>query len=232
MAAIKQLYDLQTVDLQLDRDNARLAEIRKALGDEAPLARYRALAARYKTALQKATAKQADLDNAIGGIEEKMKAAEARLYGGTVKASRELQDLQADLDMLKRQRSEQETTLLQVLEEVDEAKNGYQKASRMLSLQEKSWKAEQASMTEEQSKLEAEVADLRAKRESQVKGISPADLSLYDQTRKAHKGQAVAMMRNNMCEACRVGIPTRQATDVRAGNVVRCPNCGLILLPE
>ena len=232
MAAIKQLYDLQAVDLDLDRRNSRLAEIGKALGDDSELTKFRKLAARYKAAVQAATAKQTDLDNAVGSIEEKLKAAEARLYGGNVKASRELQDLQADVEMLKRQRSEFEDTLLGVLDEVEEANKGSEKAAKLLAVQERTWKAAQASMTEEQTKLQQEVEELQEMREAQAKAISPADLSLYDQVRKSHKGHVVSIMRNNTCESCRVGIPTRQATDVRSGNVVRCPSCGLILLAE
>jgi len=230
MAAIKQLFDLQSVDLDLDRHHARLGEIGKALGDESSLARFRALVVRYKNTLQAATAKQTDLSNVVGDIEEKVKAAEARLYGGTVNVSRELQSLQADVDMLKRQRGEHETALLEVIERVDEAKQGSDKASRLLAAQERSWKAEQASMTEERAALEREIAHLTSKRVDLTKGIAPADLSLYDQVRKSHKGHVVAIMRHGTCEACRVGIPTRQATDARAGAIIRCPNCGLILL--
>jgi uncharacterized protein len=233
MAAKRQLYDLQTVDLELDWRHARLAEITAALGDDSALKPVRAEVARRKTVAQKSTGDQTNLDTIIGGFEEKIAAAETKLYGGTVTLARELQDLQADIDMIKRQRGEQEDLLLEVLDKVDEAQKSYDSGAKTLAKREAAWLTNQESMIEEHSVIEGELGGLQADRDARAAGVAAPELALYDSVRKAHQGKAVALMHGSMCDACRVGIPSRQAQDARnSDKPVRCPSCGLILLPE
>jgi predicted nucleic acid-binding Zn-ribbon protein len=233
MAAIKQLYDLQTVDLELDWRHARLAEIGRALGDGSALKPLRTEVARLELATQRTRGDQTNLDSIIGGFEAKIADAEAKLYGGKVTLARELQDLQADIGMITRQRSEQEDLLLAALDEVDEAQKAFSDASEKLTTWEARWLAGQQAMTEERSVLDGELGDLQANRDARVNGIPALELALYEQVRKNHQGKAVAVLHGTMCESCRVGIPTRHAQDARTSDKpVRCPNCGLILLVE
>ena len=233
MAAIQKLFDLQSMDLELDRRNARLVEIAATLGDESSLVPLRSEAERLKAAVAKSSAAQMEIDLVVGEFDAKVAAAEAKLYGGKITLARELQDLQAEIEMIKRQRSEQEDRQLVVLVELEEVQSSFAAASAALAEAESAWLADQSSMTDERGVLEGEVAALGAKREAQANAVAGSELALYEQVRKGHGGRAVARMRNAMCESCRVGIPTRQAQDARtSANPVRCPNCGLILLAE
>ena len=231
MPDIRRMYELQGVDLELGWRNARLAEIQKALGDGSSLVPLRDESRIAKTEADASSASQAGLDLAIGGFDAKIADAETKLYGGTVKLPRELQDLQADIAMIKRQRGEREDVLLAVLDELDTTQERSKAADAALSQAEEAWNADQASMSEEQRRLKSEVAGLTSDRTARAAGIAPADIALYEQVRKAHHGKAVAKMAGSMCESCRVAVPTRQAQDARTSDkVVRCPNCGLILL--
>ncbi len=233
MAAIKQLYDLQAVDLELDVRHVRLAEIGAALGDDSALKPVRGEVARRKTVAQKTTGDQTNLDAIIGGYEAKIAQAEARLYSGTVTQSRELEDLQADIAMLKRQRGEQEDLLLAVLDEVDQAQKSYTDGAKVLAKREKAWLAEQEAMTEEGARLESELPGLQADRDARALGVPPLELALYEQVRKNHQGKAVALLHGSTCDGCRMGIPNRLAQDARSSEKpVRCSNCGLILLVD
>lgn len=233
MAAIKQLYDLQAVDLELDWRHTRLAEIGVALGDDSALKPVRAEVARRKTAAQKTTGDQTNLDAIIGGFEAKIAQAEAKLYSGTVTQSRELQDLQADIEMIKRQRGEQEDLLLAVLDEVDQAQKAYTDGAKVLAKREKVWLAQQEAMADEGAGLEAELPGLQSDRDTRTVGIPAPELALYEQVRKNHQGKAVAMLHGGTCDGCRMSIPNRQAQDARTSDKpVRCPNCGLILLAD
>ena len=233
MADIKQLFDLQSVDLELDWRRARLAEIGLVLSEDSALQKARIEVARRKTALQKSTSEQTNLDTIIGGFEEKLAAAETKLYSGTVTMAKELQGLQADIEMIKRQREEQENLLLAVMEQVEEAQKSYDQGAKVLAKREAAWEAEQEVMLEDGGVIEGELPGLEANRNARALGVPGPELALYEQVRKSHKGKAVAMMHGSMCESCRVGIPSRQAQDARKSDKpVRCPNCGLILLPD
>lgn len=233
MPAARELVELQSVDNGLEARRARLGEIVARLGDDAALRALALRVERFQKELDEASSKQRELDAVVSGSTQRVDAAEAKLYGGAVTSPRELQDLQADVAMLKRQRSHEEDALLAVLEEVDEARNGRDASTAQLESDTASWNEEQRALAAEQEQLRGEVADLEQQRASLIAGIAPAETALYEQVRKLRPGHPVARMHHATCGACLVGVPTRLAQDVRTSSaLMRCPNCGRILLPE
>ena len=231
MAAIKQLYELQTVDLEIDWHRARLGEIASALGDDSALAPLRASATEGKSAVQSETVRQNALDTIVSGYDDKIKGVEGKLYSGTVTLARELQDLQADIDMIKRQRAGQEDQLLEVLEALESAQKTSGAAAVALANAEAAWAADQQAMTVEQAVLDGEVTDLSGSRDARAAAIPAPDVALYERTRRARKGKAVARLLVDTCEACRTSIPTRTVQQARTSTEpIKCPHCGLILL--
>lgn len=232
MPATRELLALQSVDGELAARRARLGEIAPLLGDDSAL---RALARRLaseQAEVDSALSRQQGFDAVIGGFTERVDAAEARLYSGAVVNPRELQDLQADVNMLKRQRGHEEDALLEVMVELDTARSKRDASAKELESLKTSWAAEQRSLAEEQQRLQEEVANLERQRGETVARTPPPEVALYEQVRRTHT-PAVAQMHNNACNACRVGVPARTVQEVRTSPApVRCPNCGRILLPE
>ncbi len=232
MPASRELLELQTVDGDLAVRNERLDEIAKRIGDDSAL---RALARRLKqeeAEVEEGLSRQRDLDAAVADLTEKVNAAEAKLYGGVVVNPRELRGLQADVEMIKRQRWNQEETLLEVMVGLDLSTGNRDASAQQLEQMKRTWKAEQKSLVEEQERLRGETAALVERRGALVARVPPAETALYEQVRKS-RPQPVALMHNNTCGACRVGLPARTAQEVRsAPSPTRCPNCGRILLPE
>ena len=232
MPAARELLALQAIDGELAVRRARLTEIAPLLGDDSAL---RTLARRLvseQAEVDSALSRQQEFDSVIGGFTERVDAAETRLYSGVVVNPRELQDLQADVNMLKRQRGHEEDALLEVMVELDTARGARDGSMAELRSLKASWEAEQKSLTAEQQRLETEVADFEGRRADLVAHIPPPEVALYEQVRRNHVGP-VAQMHNNACNACRVGVPMRLMQEVRTSPVpVRCPNCGRILLAE
>lgn len=232
MPATRELLALQSVDGELAVRRARLTEIAPLLGDDSAI---RALAGRLESEqaeVDAALSRQQEFDSVIAGFTERVDAAEKRLYSGVVVNPRELQDLQADVNMLKRQRGHEEDGLLEVMVELDTARGMRDASTKELESLKASWTAEQESLTAEKARVEAEVADFERRRADTVARTPPPEVALYEQVRKNHP-RPVAQMHNNACNTCRVGVPMRTAQEVRTSSApVRCPNCGRILLPE
>ena len=232
MPATRELLALQSVDGELAVHRARLSEIAPLLGDDSAL---RALARRLaseQAEVDSALSRQQELDAVIGGATERVDAAETKLYGGTIVNPRELQDLQADVNMLKRQRGREEDAQLEVMVELDTAREKRDASASELESMKASWRAEQRSLRAEKERLQAETAEFERQREDAVAHIPPTETALYERVRRTHP-RPLAQMHNNACNACRVGVPTRTAQEVRASSApVRCPHCGRILLPE
>ena len=233
MADIRRLYDLQALDLTVDRDRQRLQVIAAALGDEGLLMPLRQKAAGLEAAEREAMAQQKELDQAVASIVQHIQQVEAKLYGGAVRNSRELSDLQADLGQLSRQRSQQEERLLEVLGKLEEMRSGLETDRATLREVESAWQREQADMATERDALNAELADLTTRRSTMIGRVPATELALYEQVRRGHSGKAVARIERGACEGCRVGLPTRQQQEARtSATPVRCPNCDLILFVE
>ena len=233
MTAVRQLYDLQAIDLKLDHNRERLQIIAAALGTEGELPALRAQLRAVEASVAKVTGQQRQMDQETAALTERITQAEGKLYGGKVVNPRELSDLQADIAQLNRQRSQHEDQTLQVMVELDGLQSKAEGGSAALGVQEERWRTQQASMAEEQGTLQTEVAELTVERDRLASQMPPPDLSLYDQVRRSHGGRAVARVDREACESCRVGLSTRLLQSARlATTPVRCSNCGLILLAE
>ena len=233
MPDIRRLYDLQAVDLELDRRRARLAEIVARLGDESSLAGLRERDAALRAVVDEIGRRQHSLDDDIADHTEHINQEETKLYSGAVTSPRELSDLQQEVAQLGRHRAEREDRLLAVLDEMEAAQAQLDEASGELSSAQAAWDADQQSMAQEQTVLEAAVTEIASDRDARAAQVSPGELAVYDQVRRRHQGKAVARVRNGTCESCRVALPTRLAQSLHAAAApVRCPSCSLILLAE
>lgn len=161
----------------------------------------------------------------------KAAAIERKLYGGTVRNPKELEDFEADLTSLRTQLRKREDALLEVMLEVDEGEKALKEAEEALAGIEDSWKTEQASLGETQAMLKEEVATLQAKRSRQLDGIDQVDLGLYDILRERWNGTAVAVVERGLCQGCRISLPMSVLQKARAGlGLVQCVSCERILL--
>ena len=70
---------------------------------------------------------------------------------------------------------------------------------------------------------------LRARAEQEEKNLDPADLERYKGI-KQHVTPPMAMLVNNQCSGCFMGLPLGTLRDLKAGErTVTCDNCGRIL---
>ena len=233
MSSVRQLLDLQAIDLDLAKRNDRLGVIGEALGNEGELPALRVRVGELGTSAESIAGRQTELDSAIADLSGRIKTVESKMYSGTVTSSRELTDLQADADMIGRRRSESEDVLLGVLVELDEAESDLTETTERLARSEDEWLADQEHLAEERTVLQEEVAALDEKRAAQAATVPPPDLAVYERVRKTHAGHAVAHMRNATCASCQVEVPNKIAQTVRtSATPVPCPNCGLLLLAD
>ncbi|MGH2628442.1 MAG: DUF7581 domain-containing protein [Anaerolineales bacterium] len=121
MSRAGSLFRLQELDLEADRIAARLEDIRRQL--ETDQATRRAAQAVEMAAARAADARrvsrEAELE--VASLRSKIEDNERRLYGGTVRQPKELQDLQREGEALARHLHMLEDGLLQSMVTVEEA---------------------------------------------------------------------------------------------------------------
>lgn len=230
MTWISDLRRLQETDAALDSRRASLSDAEGRIGESEDVVAARALAEERAAALRQARGAQKDIELEADDLKSKIGPNETKLYSGAIKAPKELADLQADIDQLKRHLSAVEDRDLEALAQLEIAEHAHSAAAADLAAMESAWSAEQAELTERVRTLKMEIAEHETARGDESREIAAEILRTYDHIRFARQGRALAKLDRNLCLGCRISLPTNVVNKARAGSVlVQCPNCERIL---
>jgi len=230
MTWINDLRRLQETDTALDGRRASLADAETRLGETEELVALRTRTEDLAAALRNARGTQKDIELEAEDLRSKIASAETKLYSGAIKNPKELADLQADIDQLKRHLAAIDDRDLEALTQLEAAESEHRAAAAELEALESAWAAEQTELTERMKTLAAERDAYEVDRNEQAAEVTPDMLRTYDHTRMTHQGRALAKLDRNLCTGCRISLPTNVVNKARAGNVlVQCPNCERIL---
>jgi predicted nucleic acid-binding Zn-ribbon protein len=230
MTNIGDLIRLQEIDLALDSRRAAVADAEERTGETEQLIAARATVEETRAAARDAESVQKDVELEADGLRAKITPAEEKLYGGTIKNPKELADLQADIDQLKRHLSSLEDRDLEALSAVEAAQTAHKSAEDEHAAIEQAWGAEQAELRERIERVAGEIASYDAQRDEVRAGIEKDLLARYEHIRRAHQGRGMAKLDRNLCLGCRISLPVSTVNKARQGStIVQCPNCERIL---
>jgi predicted nucleic acid-binding Zn-ribbon protein len=230
MTVTADLYALQQIDTALDAAERELEQIRGRFGDSPAVAEARTAVAVLEARRHAAEFRTRELEAAVAGLRAKMVPVERRLYDGTVGNPKELQSLQDELEMLRRQQRTLEDQQLEAMEELEQTAADLAAARTAVAAAEAAWVADQGGLRERQAALEGELKRLRAQRQARAARIDAGPLALYERLRRARWGLAVAKIERGTCLGCRIALPTTLQQRARSGlQVVQCTSCERIL---
>ncbi|HEY7801236.1 MAG TPA: C4-type zinc ribbon domain-containing protein [Dehalococcoidia bacterium] len=231
MSLIADLWKLQEIDVALDARRASLEDAQARLGETEDLLAVRARADETAAALTSARSLQREVEREADDIRAKIGPMETKLYSGSVRQPKELADIQADIDQLKRQLSAAEDRDLEALSSVESAESDARVAAAERDAQDAAWNEEQSALHERIEELRGEIAESEEQRRDQAEYVEPAELKMYDRLRAAHNGRALARLDRNLCLGCRISLPVNLVSKARSGStLVQCPNCERILV--
>jgi len=230
LSRAQQLYQLQTLDSELDKINQQLAGIAAQLGESEVLKKARVEAGAAEKTWRQAQATMQDLTLEVKSLAEKITQQEKVLYHGKALSAKEAANLQDEINSLKRRHSQREERLLEAMVAAEEAEAQLKRAQAELMVVEADWQANQEQLAQQQTALKAKAAELKQHRPVLVKGIDPDDLEEYDDLRPRKTGRAVAMIKDGICLGCGVAASSSRIQHARAGTeLVYCGTCGRIL---
>ena len=233
MSKAETLYRLQTIDLEIDESTRRLKEVKAVLEGNEELQRVRqALQDGEKTLSQQRT-RLRDQELEMRSLANKIASVEDRLYSGRIKNPKELANRQDEVQYLKRRKDGLEDQVLEAMIEVEESEASVTEQRERLARLEKEWQETQVRLSAEQNELMNRLSQLKAKRAKLQKTIEAGDLALYEDLRRRRYGQAVALLEGELCQACRVTLPTSKVQQARQGEALTlCGSCERILYVE
>lgn len=179
-----------------------------------------------------------DIDVQVSRLESEIEAVRQRedrdrslLQSGATDA-KQLSDLQHELETLTRRQASLEDSLLEVMERREELQAQLDAARGTVE-------ALEAELADARQALDAAVAEISearqahsARRDTLTAALDPALSALYERQR-AGGGPGAGPLLGRRCGACRLEIDRGEMSRISAAaedDVVRCPECGAILL--
>ena len=224
------LYQLQQLDLELERVIAEQQALESSLQGDSVLKKLQAEHTTAQQQLNLGLQAQKEAEWALEELDRRLRMQEQRLYSGVVTNPKELNALQQEVQHLRAQQNRQEEMTLEVIlttESLQEVANS--KAEALQQAQEK-WLETNASGMIRRDQLEAKRQELMANREQFVSNIDTQLLSRYEALKRTKQGRAVSKVDQNSCQWCRVILTPSELQRVRTTTDLQmCSNCGRIL---
>ncbi len=227
------LYRLQTIDLEMGNGKSRLEEVEASLEESEELRQARHALQKAKDELSRWQTTLRDLELEAKSLTAKITSVEKGLYSGRVTNPKELANLQNEVSYLKRRKGELEDRQIEAMVEVEEHEVEVDRQKASLAQIEAEWTQTQKRLTEERGELEERLAHLKKERGKAEEMIGAEDLALYRELHSRKGGRAVALLKGEVCQACRVTLPTSRAQQARSRDSLSfCSSCQRILYVE
>ncbi|MBA7486061.1 hypothetical protein ES707_21614 [subsurface metagenome] len=228
MTVVKQLYQLQEVDLELDSTVQALKQIASQLGESREVVRTRTKLESESKRLEELKHQQHSLEWEVDDIGTKLTAIEKKLYSGSIGNPKELANFQHEADGLKLRRGQLEDKTLDMMDQVEQATASVATIGGELKTLEDRWQSQQQQLSADMERLKATLSDLEHKRQLLSAEIDPEAIELYHRLMK-QKGTAVAKVEQGICQGCRISLPATELQQARGGSLTQCSSCGRIL---
>jgi len=228
MSVVKELYQLQEVELEIESDEQALAQIASQLGESQAVVRTRTELELKQQQLEELGRQQHSAEWEIEDLVNKLATAEGKLYSGRIKDPKELTNLQHEVDGLRVRRNQLEDKALEIMDQVELSTASVAALSNELKTLEAEWHSQQQRLSANMEQLKTTLSDLKHKRQLLSANIDPQAIELYQELKK-QRGRAVAKVEQGICRGCRILLPTTELQRARGDSLVQCSSCGRIL---
>ncbi len=230
MKLVQMIRDLQEIDREWDEKSRLYSSAKQQLGDESPLEAVQKARLQANENLRAASAKLRNAELELETLQHKAQEVEGSLYGGRVRAFKELEDLRLEGEHIKTQVSSLEDNILQDMDHIDGLRAQVQRTEAEMVEFESHWKADRETLLNEYKELRARLQQLQVKRKQLRDSIPQQALALYDEVRQKKGGVALSPMEDGRCQTCRVAVPSSKVQAVLTDDtVILCEGCDRIL---
>ena len=231
MFIVRQLYDLQLLDWDIQEREQSIAEIRARLADDSKRIAAKQRADRIEARLAELGTPRRKSEGAIQQIETRIENINRRIYSGMVTNPRELEAFEEEKATLQRQHSEEEDALLEVLVELEELQVEDIQAKQAHDAINSAREREIIELQSKEQALSQELPELYEQRSEMAAEYPPVALATYDTVKKSRRGHAVALVERGACQGCRLTLPSLELQKVRTSqDIVQCSSCTRILV--
>lgn len=228
----KLLLELQQVDLQMMEHQERKAAIDAQLKNNKAVRRAQKALQQAEGTLKPLKVEMRDLELQVQSNQDKQQRSEERLYSGAITNPKELQDMQRELEALKRYGAILEDRMIELMVHIDDAQAAYDTADETLDARRQEAASENADLSDELASILHNLTQLRTRRTELTEQIEASVLAKYEDLRPKRNNQPVAQLTaDDSCSACGIQLIALAAKEIRQSNdLTTCRNCRRILV--
>ncbi len=226
-----QLYKLQQLDSELQRQQQYIEDVDRQLSGNKALAAAEANLTLIKQRLTDMRKSQKTAEWKLEDITARSRDINNKLYTGIVHNPKELLSLKHEAESLKQRIDNKEEELLEIMGQVEEMETQERICNQEFSKLTQEWQQKQINLAQKRTASEKELARLNKSREETLPQIELIALRLYQQI-KTIREQAVVRIQQGQCQGCHMTLPIGQLQKAKAGEIVQCGNCSRILYVE
>jgi len=231
MFSVRQLYDLQLLDWDIQSHEQDLAETNSKLADDSARVAAKKRLDGLEARLGELGPARRTAEAAVQQTEQKLAAIDNRVYSGMITSARELAAIEDEKTALQQQHSDQEDELLTLMVDTDETQDNKDKAQTSFDSINSRRQAELTELQSSHKTLTYELPGLYERREDVVDDYPPVALATYSMIAKQRGGQAVALVERDTCQGCRIALARTELQAVRdPEKIVQCGSCSRILV--
>ena len=219
--------------MDLDRVYRALEEAEEELKTEISIGNLESSLQEDEERLQEVEARQRDNQIEIETRRERVGALEAQLYEGSLVSARDLEALQNEVTNNRHLLEQDEALSLELSIQLEELMTRCAGLTQQLRETRARWEVQQVELNRRVEELRAEQGEFERQRALLASRFDPATLQRYDTLRKSKGGRAVAKVERDLCQGCRMSLPTQLRQRVKSGRqAVNCSSCGRMLFVD
>lgn len=230
----RSLLELADLDAELRRIEHRAKNLAEQQRLEEVQAMHREAndrLAALQIAIEDLDAQVAKFESEIDGVRQREDRDRSLLAGGTVDA-KQLTELQHELGTLERRQGALEDSLLEVMERREQLQGDQGSELTRIDELENDLSAAQNACDDARAELDQQRHQKLSRRDELVSMLDADLVALYEKQR-ARGGAGAGQLQGRRCGACRIEIDKGELARISAApddEVLRCPECGAILL--
>ena len=222
---LQQLVQLQNLDNEIAEHKKLLAEV------PAQIDAGRAELDNKKKVLTDAQDEMKALQDNRKAIESEVQSendhmAKIKVKLPAVKTNKEYTAILSEVDAVKIKVSELEDKELEIMEILEEKQKAIPEIENKCKEEDARFQEYKAKKEGELSRMKQELNDYTAKREKLMEQIDKVMVQRYEKVKKSRDGQAVALLRENICQGCFQQILPQMVINVKVGeSIQQCSSC-------
>lgn len=223
------LLKLQVIDYdlgELERSKEYLPDMMENLTREIEEAKTKFESA--KTEMEQSQVSQKNLEIEIAAKEAELQKYQQQMM--SIKTNKEYDALVAQIDSVKEEISDKETTLLETIDRITVLEK------EIVELKEKAAQVEEANtkqlavLQDKVDSIGEKVSDKQGERKDVSAQIPRKTLTVYERVRRGKGRAAVVVVKKRACGACYKALTPRKVQEIKKRDkIYTCENCGCLL---